>query len=203
MKIKAFVFLFIIFCFSFSIYAFASETEVYIDSAIIDNNGKITLKGRVKNPVENQQLVLLVENLSYTEKYQYDNERYMYINQTDANCNSIGSYEISFDLSYLDFDTKNVYMARLGGTSIDTPFEILILVTGQSSECIWGDVNLDGIITANDAAITLQYVLTRLDLLPSQITAMRVTQADIITADNAAHILYKALNSMYKFPVEQ
>lgn len=196
MKNRAFIFLFIIFCFSFSISALAAETTVSLDSAVI-NDEVITLKGRVSNPVENQQLVFLAREI-------FENrENDIYINQTDANCDSSGSFEISFDLSVLEFDTKNVYKARLGGTNIENPSEMLILLVGESSEVILGDVNLDGIITAADAALTLQYVLTRLDLLPSQYTAMSVTRADIITADNAAHILYKVLNSMYRFPVEE
>lgn len=195
MKNKVFVFLFIIFCFSFSEAAFASATEVYLESAVIDRNDIITLKGKVKNPVEKQQLVFMAEMIFDTER------KDVYINQTDANCDSNGNFEISFDLPGMS--TKNVYMARLGGTNIDTPVEMLIVFTGESSEVILGDVNLDGIVTASDAALTLQYVLTNLDLLPAQHTAMKVTKAEIITADNAAHILYKALNRIYKFPVEE
>ncbi len=64
----------------------------------------------------------------------------------------------------------------------------------------WGDVNDNGVVEANDAALVLQYVL-------NNATEMVVARADVsgdgvIDSEDAAMILQKALDSTYVFPVE-
>lgn len=194
MKIKPFAIL--IFCLFLSVPAFGAQTEISLDSAYIEDD-TVVLKGKVTNPVKEQQLVFLAQEvLDETNKN-------LYINQTDANCDSEGNFEVNFNLAFLYLDSKGVYKARLGGTNIDTPCEMLMVFAGGEIQVLWGDVNLDGELTAEDAAITLQYVLTRLNLSPAQLKAMRVNGTDEVTAENAAQILSKTLNSMYKFPVEE
>lgn len=66
---------------------------------------------------------------------------------------------------------------------------------------LWGDVNDNGVVEANDAALTLQYVL-------NNATEMVVERADVsgngvIDSEDAAMILQKALDSTYIFPVEE
>ena len=79
-----------------------------------------------------------------------------------------------------------------------------ITVNANAVEGLWGDANCDGMVTANDAALTLQFVLTNdKSLMPAQgINNIMVIDADTLTANNAALILQKALNNEYKFPVE-
>jgi len=67
-----------------------------------------------------------------------------------------------------------------------------------------GDVNGDKVITAADASLCHQYVLDNnsIKLTSGQINAMKVTNEDVITSNNAAIILQKVLNSDFTFPIE-
>lgn len=67
----------------------------------------------------------------------------------------------------------------------------------------YGDVDRDGEITATDSVYTLLYSLdnTKETLDSEQLAAAAVSGNTIITAQDAALILLKALNSGYKFPI--
>ena len=79
-----------------------------------------------------------------------------------------------------------------------------IELNANSSEVLLGDVNCDGIITAADSALLLQYVLdSQTPITPQGHINAKVEASDIYTANAAACILQKALNTAYKFPVEQ
>jgi hypothetical protein len=113
------------------------------------------------------------------------------------------SFSLKIDISDL-LSENTVYVARVGGTDIANPAQMIITTYNDSVEVLLGDVNLDGNITASDAAITLQHVLFNLEYLQQkQIDAMKVTKSEIITSENAAQILAKVLDSMYIFPINQ
>ncbi len=88
--------------------------------------------------------------------------------------------------------------------------KFLILMTLFTAMCpamqtyaMLGDANLDGNISAADAALTLEYSLNsdmakgRKDVDPS---AMLVSKESIVTAANASLILQKSLDMDYRFP---
>lgn len=68
-----------------------------------------------------------------------------------------------------------------------------------------GDTNCDGIITANDAAMILQYSLdaTSVDISEQGLKNAMVLTENIYTANTAANILQKALDASFLFPVER
>ena len=71
---------------------------------------------------------------------------------------------------------------------------------------VWGDVDGNGVVEANDAALTLQYTLR-----PEQVTGFDSTVANVsdgtvdgvINAYDAALILQKSLDNSFKFPFEK
>jgi hypothetical protein len=70
---------------------------------------------------------------------------------------------------------------------------------------VLGDADCDGVLTANDAAVVLSYVLNNsFDGITAQgIKNAKVIAGDTIDASNAASILQKVLDSKYVFPVEE
>lgn len=77
-----------------------------------------------------------------------------------------------------------------------------VVVTMITKIDMYGDVNYDGKLTADDAAKTLQHTLS------SMFDEATIKKADVnadnkITAEDAAMILQKVLDSSYVFPVEK
>ena len=64
-----------------------------------------------------------------------------------------------------------------------------------------GDVNGDGVITADDASTVLQYVLNKVNkvLSKAELAAAEVSGDDVITAMDAAQILNKSIDPSYVF----
>lgn len=198
MKYIKLLFLIAAFCIINTVSAFAADTTISLQSAVLQNNN-IVIKGKIENAVENQQITIMATDV-YNDSY--NKNGIFYIDQQDAELNENGAFTVSFNISKV-LSNESVYIVRVGGTNINTPAQ-MIITTGDETKILLGDVNLDGLITADDAAITLQEVLYHLDYLTEkQLAAMKVTKSDVITSDNAANILVKALNSMYIFPVEQ
>lgn len=198
MKYVRLLFLIAVFCIINAVSAFAADTSISLQSVALQNNN-IVIKGKIENAVENQQIMIMATDV-YNNTYNKDG--IFYIDQQDAGLDISGSFNVSFNISKV-LSNESIYIVRVGGTNINTPAQ-MIITTGDEDKIMLGDVNLDGIITADDAAITLQEVLYHLDYLTEkQIAAMMVTKSGIITSYNAANILVKALNSMYIFPAEQ
>lgn len=198
MKYIKLLFLIAAFCIISTVSAFAADTTISLQSVVLQNNN-IIIKGKIENAVENQQITIMATDV-YNDSYNKDG--IFYIDQQDAELDESGAFTVSSNISKV-LSNESVYIVRVGGTNINTPAQ-MIITTGDETKILLGDVNLDGLITADDAAITLQEVLYNLDYLTEkQLAAMKVTKSDVITSDNAANILVKALNSMYIFPVEQ
>jgi len=75
----------------------------------------------------------------------------------------------------------------------------------DSSTFKYGDVDLNGTLTAADAALTLQYVLNSdsVNLSDIQLKAAAVSGELPISSNDAAQILQKVLSADYKFAVEE
>ncbi len=71
-------------------------------------------------------------------------------------------------------------------------------------ERMWGDWDNDGILTATDASLTLQYVLTPelMNATDDQIAKAKVLGDDFVSASDAGAILQKSLDETVVFPVE-
>ncbi len=79
-----------------------------------------------------------------------------------------------------------------------------ITINATDVNTVLGDADCNGIVSAEDAALVHQYVLDRNG---TNITAQGILNALVvdnssITATNCSHILSKALDNNYKFPVE-
>lgn len=72
----------------------------------------------------------------------------------------------------------------------------------NESTVIWGDADGDGVLTAKDASDTLQYVHNT-GSVDINLKAAGVSGSDVLTAQDAAMILQKVLDSSFKFPVEE
>lgn len=212
MKIKALLFLAAAFCIINTYYVLAAS--ISLDKAVV-NNKVITVSGKVYDESKDQNIVVMASDMlsgstyndvRYLNQFSLDDVKtgQYDIVSTDNDKTKVNRYfEISFNIKELLSDDK-IYIVRVGGTDVDNSQEMIIMTLGGDAEVMLGDVNLDGKITAADAALTLQYVLYRMDYLTeNQVNAMKVTKSNIITSENAAQILAKVLDSMYTFPVNQ
>lgn len=131
------------------------------------------------------------------------NKNIVYINAyNDAIKSTDGDFSLELALNEL---VDGVYYVNIGGKNVDNGAVLAVLTYPEKATAvIWGDVNQDGLVTAADASITLQYVLDNgTEMEDVQLKAMDVVGDGNILASNAAMILQKALNSDYKFPVEE
>lgn len=198
LKIKLLFFLILTFCI-ININSVLAAT-VSISSAYV-NDKTVSVEGVVRDSAKNQQIVVMISDILSGDSY----KDVRYFNQLDfQNIKSNNdSFSLKIDISDL-LSENTVYVVRVGGTDIANPAQMIITTYNDNIEVLLGDVNLDGSITAADAAITLQHVLFNLDYLQQkQIDAMKVTKSEIITSENAAQILAKVLDSMYIFPINQ
>lgn len=180
----------------------AAQTTVSISSAVEENH-TIRVVGRVNNPVENQRLVIMGCAADDYDGYVYSDDIYM--NNIAAPLDNNGNFTLTLELDdHISIRDDSNYVIRIGGSNIDSPAVIMLSRSTESGVVILGDVNIDGRITADDAALTLQYVLFGMSYISDeQVAAMRVTATDIITADSAANILMKVLDASYVFPVNR
>ncbi len=199
MKLKYLFFTAAVFCLLAAAPVFASDTSITTDSAVLKND-VITVSGKILNPVSTQQITILATDAT-GDVYNYESP--VYLDQIDAVLDRDGGFTYSFNAAGLSGD--KVYIVRIGGTDIDVPAQMVVLSSDEGEKkLLLGDADLDGKITANDAAITLEEVIFHLDsITEEQREAMKVTKSDIITSNNAALIFYKAYNSTYKFPAEE
>lgn len=180
-----------------------SATSITLTSAVEDNK-IVTVSGIVSDPVADQCLVVTgcpVLSTDWSNNYDYN----IYFNNIAAPLDEDGRFILTLDLSNVYLNDDYVYVIRIGGSNINSP-AVIGLERDQSTDrvVVLGDVNLDGYITADDAALTMQYVLYGVSYITDeQIAAMRVTGSDIVTADNAAYIMNKVLDSSFVFPAEE
>ncbi len=197
LKVLQTVALLMVFLALFIVTAFASDTVITLESATL-NGETVTIKGSLTDPVDNQQITFIATDLLGNS---YNPEGIFYIDQQEAQLQADNSFTLSFNINVL-LSEDTVYIVRVGGTNIPNPAQMIITTSGGEGEVLLGDVNLDGIITAEDASITLQEVLFHIETLTDrQIAAMKVTKSDVITSSNASEILYKSLDSMYEFSI--
>lgn len=91
---------------------------------------------------------------------------------------------------------KNIILSSLIGSSL-----VLSPVVAAEVPIIYGDVDDNGSLTANDASEVLSYVLNK-DSVDIDLSLADVNNSGTITAEDAAIILNKVLNHSYLMPVE-
>ncbi len=170
-----------------------ADTTVSITNAEISDEYFVSFSFNIEDCVTDQQINVLV--LKYNNN-SLDFDSIVYINQYD--------YEEGFSTEFTCGDwieEDAVYAVRVGGSEIDLPAVFIF----DDEGIIYGDVNNDGIIAADDAALTLQYVLNQdtAGLTQKQIQAAAVNGSTDITAYEASCILSKALNASFTFKAEE
>ncbi len=83
-----------------------------------------------------------------------------------------------------------------------TEFSNIVLEETQGN--VLGDVNCNGYVESNDAALLLQYILNPATEISEQgLINAKVTKKDAITSENVAEILQKALDSSYVMSIKK
>lgn len=137
---------------------------------------------KVEKIGQNISILASLDGTNWTELYNYES--------------TLGEeFYIGFAVEAMqdNYDGVRYNRAEFSNIKLETP----------TSATLWGDVDLSGDITANDAAITLQYVLNPTAInLSEQALSNATIRNGVITAANAADILQKALVKTFKFAVE-
>jgi hypothetical protein len=192
---KALVFVAVLFMLGTAPVYAATTTEIKLSSATVEDK-TITVYGVLTNPINGGELTMLASDVKNN-----DINDIFYFNQSKPTIAADGSFKVSFSINKL-LSSDGTYIVRFGGTNIGKYAQLIITSDDGTGTALLGDVDLDGVITSNDAAITLQYVLYSESFLSDkQVSAMYVTDDDNVTANNAANILAKVLNDMYIFPI--
>lgn len=179
---------------SFNVYA---GSGISIDS-ITQQGDKIIFDGSVTD-FEKGDIV----NVMVTE-YVNDNYDLNTVTYIDAFEITDGRFNSEFYLSDSAQRNKS-YILRVGATNVENPTYGIFVYKDNQMEILYGDVDLDGVLTSSDAATVLQYVnnTDSIDFSELQLKAANVTGDDFLSAGDAAQILAKVLNSDYKFLVEE
>lgn len=181
------------------------EPVLSITAATATTDGTVSIDGTIENEVSNQQLTVMAsEYINDT----YDVNSISYIDQ--ISCTGIeGKFRIEFNPKSA-LEKEKVYIVRMGGTDIESAVYMILKTDADGDvEWIYGDVDKDGVITASDAAVVLQYVLNSASIggiaedMEDFLKRADVTGEGIITSEQASYIYQKVLNSSFKFPVEE
>lgn len=189
---------------SASVYA-ADETTVSISAASYNSSTKkVEVTGNVQNMNASQILTVMSTGVAEGD---VDVNQIIYIDQNEeVSFSEDGSFSLKFSLSDKAQEGMR-YFVKIGGSNISNPACMAFEFKSNGGvTIIYGDVTNDGKVDVNDAAVLLNYVL---DPSSVEITSEGFANAQIktqkieaFTAEHAAMILQKALNSTYKFPVE-
>jgi len=190
--------LFFIISFNIDINIFANEyTNIKINEINIKDNN-INIYATINNSVENQSITVMAAEL-LNDTINYDS--IVYINQFDDIAFSDNNFNINFKF---DFDKNRKYVFYLGGSNIDIP-SVYYIGEENHDNILYGDADFDGVITANDCATVLKYVLDNDNFAVDSkfIKTADVDLTGIITANDVSCIMTKVLNNDYVFKAEQ
>lgn len=75
-------------------------------------------------------------------------------------------------------------------------------ITIEAEEILYGDVDGDGFVTADDASLIAQHALNLITLNNEYLVNANVDNDSVITADDASLVAQRALNLISQFPIE-
>lgn len=188
---------------SLSSAAFAQgETAVTISSAVEDS-GVVTVKANIANAVS-EQYITVVACEYQGESYVMDSpESIVYIDQFQPEIDENNSFSFSFKYAAWA-EAEKLYYLRIGGTNAATADGMLIVASqGGEVTVIYGDADMDKIITASDSLAVLAKVLDdsfKLKIentVEDYATYIDINGNGVIDVLDAAAILLKTLNSSY------
>ncbi len=187
--------------------AFGAEIE--ITSASISDSGTVTAEVTVTDPAEAAQYSVIVMKKDESGSYDFDST--VYINQFAEGEYTETTGGISFTIDFAPEETGS-YVLKVGATeqlapdeydlsdaSSDTP----VTPDEPGTEGLYGDADLSGVLTANDAACVLENVIDSSYQVEAELEIVDVDGDGVLTAADAAQILSKVLDISKKFPVEE
>ena len=184
-----------------------AQTSAELNSVVMSDDGTVRVTGVINEPAENQRYTIMVTKNNGDGSYNLEDTVYIDQKNTEEVAVNNGVFSFSFKSN---IQNGEEYLLKIGGTDIDTPTSKNFASSSDGGKKIrYGDVDNDGVITANDSAVLLQYVLNKNSvdsaILESEGFQERsdVTGSGELTAEQAAYILQKVLNSSFKFPIEK
>lgn len=185
----------------------SAQTSAELNSVVMSEDGTVKVTGVINEPAENQRYTIMVTKNKGDSSYTL--EDIVYIDQKNTEEVTVNNGVFSFSFKS-NIQNGEEYLLKIGGTDIDTPTSKNFVSSSEGSDkIIYGDVDNDGVITANDSAVLLQYVLNKNSVDSTIIESegfqerSDVTGSGELTAEQAAYILQKVLNNSFKFPVEE
>ncbi|MCD8239691.1 MAG: dockerin type I repeat-containing protein [Clostridiales bacterium] len=187
--------------------AFGAEIE--ITKASISDSGTVTAEVTVTDPAEAAQYSVIVMKKDDSGSYDFDST--VYINQFAEGEYTETTGGISFTINFAPEETGS-YVLKVGAAEQLAPDEYDL--SGESSdtpvtpdepvtEGLYGDADLSGILTANDAACVLESVIDSNYQVEAELEIVDVDGDGELTAADAAQILSKVLDISKKFPIEE
>ncbi len=181
-----------------------TQPSVSLTKALQFEDKSVYLSGKITNPVENQEITIIAVRL---ENGVFSESNSVYIDQQTSIIKNDGTFDLTFNPK-TQLEENSEYAIKVGGTGIvqSATMKIKTSSDGEVVEFILGDVNADGEVTVNDAALALQFVLdsSKLDnnilALTDLEKRINVTGESNITSKQVSAILSKALNSSFEFP---
>lgn len=200
---------------------YISEDEIKISAVLNDNPGISAFKfilnydDSILEPVFIKKGDIIKEG-DIMSNINSNNKNYitaLWSNATDINDNG-SIFEVTFKIKDKQKDITNLGLTFDERDIINQTFEKIsadninkkIYLTPPDENFVYGDIDGDKIITANDAALILQYVLNseNIKFNDTQIRAAMVSDSSsVITTEDIIHILKKALDYDYVFPVAE
>lgn len=168
-------------------------------TGVVDEATKTVYDGVVKmeltftGDADSQYLVFLLEDSEVPSE-----NSLRYINQTT------GSGEVSFTIYPDTLESAGTYDICLSST--DEEFAIVgtfeVVDSWEEAGYLLGDVDMDGSVSSQDAAVILSYNVGNMSLTDTQLAAGKVYNGIDLTAADAALILQKASGVISSFPIE-
>ena len=183
------------------------DTAININSANYNQTtGKVTVTGTVTNSSDSQIMTIMSTGI---KENTFDTEQIVFIDQKD-NVELTEKGEFSFDFALSDTAQLGTrYFVRIGGSNVSSPAYMAFNFSQSSGELVivYGDVTADGVVTVDDASVLLKYVLdpSSVNITDAGFKNAQVRKQEVksFTAEDAAMILQKAINTEFKFPAEK
>lgn len=183
--------LMLLFCGSTSVFG----EEIHI-SSLNTGNGTVSVSGSLDRQSN------LTAAIYKSDDGTIAAENIVYINHFSSVTDESNNFELELKTALSALD-DGIYFLKIGGNTIQTALTIQLVKHEDDIYYMLGDIDNDSQITAADSALVLQYVIDMggYPFSERQLKAARVTGNSVITAENAAVILQKALDNGYVFPV--
>lgn len=186
-----------------------SKAQTYVDFKNQDSNNTFTIELREFDTINNKAYIKSYVTAP-ADVIVYKNGQVMDI----ANDYVIYTNELTFEKA--NADSEKTYTFYVNGVAVSDKYVVpeiasqtLVVTVEESDNAILGDANMDGSLTAADAAVILQKILNDAYKMPiEEYVSDYVKYVDVdgqsgLTASDSVCVLQKVLNSAYIMPAEK